>query len=123
MTITVKSGFWNDTYSFISGGHPLESRIKNLMRRRGMKTLQELSVTLLGAVAGSTASGTYKQVVNNGATNGSPTPLGGLGGIRLTQTRTQLSRATLDADTTRITNLFTKSKLHTSVSDRSGNGK
>lgn len=124
MAITVKSGFWNDTYSFKSGNHPMEKRIKNIMRRRGMQTLRALTETLLGAAAGSTASKTYKQVVNNGATAGVPTSVGALGGVRAMQTRTQISRATTAADDTRITNLITKRYAPaTYPGDRSGNGK
>lgn len=123
MAITVKSGFWNDSYSFIKGHNPLEGRVKNLMRRRGMKTLQQLTKTLLGAAAGSTASGTYKRVAGQGDTAGQVTSVGALGGARTMETRTQVNRATTSTDDTRITNLIERSKLHTSVSDRSGNGK
>lgn len=124
MATTVKSGYWNDSYSFISGNHPREKELKRLLRRRGMRKTQELIMELLGAAAGATASVTYKRVAPNGATNGVPTPVGALGGSRLMETRTQINRATTAADDTRITNLLSRRPGPlTYPGDKSGNGK
>jgi len=118
----VKSGFWNDTHDFVGDGNPLEARLKNLMRRRGMRPLQRLMSTLLGAAPGGTASGTYSRVTGQG--NNPVTSVGELGGVRAIDTRTQINRATTAADDTRITNLITKNRLPSiNVRDISGNGK
>lgn len=121
---TVYSGFWNNSYSFISGNHPQEKQLKRLLRRRGMRVVQELMLTLLGATAGSTASVTYTRVEGNGAGAGTPTTLGALGGARTMETRTQISRATTSADDTRISNLISvRPAPLTYPGDLSGNGK
>ena len=119
---TVKSGYWNDSYSFTNGNNPNERQLKRLMRRRGMRPVQELILTLLGAVAGSTASVTYKRVAGQG--NSGPSSVGALGGARLMETRTQISRVTTAADVTRITDVLTRGpKATVDVHDASGNGK
>lgn len=124
MAITVKSGYWNDSYSFTSGNHPKEKQLKRLLRRRGLRVVQELMLTLLGAAAGSTAAVTYSRVQGNGATAGSPTGVGDMGGQRVLETRTQINRATTAADDTRISTLISQKPAPlTYPGDLSGNGK
>lgn len=122
MAIVVKSGFWNDSYSFRSGNNPREKEVKRIFRKRGMKKTQELVVELLGAAAGAAALATYKRVAANG-TSSSVTPVGGMGGARVIETRTQLDRVTAAADDTRLTTLITRGMHRTTKPrDLSGNG-
>lgn len=120
MAIVVKSGFWNDSYSFINGNHPREKSIKRTMRKRGLKVLQELLVTLNGASVGGSAVATYTRVAGNGT---GVTSVGSLGGDRPMETRTQLNRVTTSADQTRINNLLTVGPASQNIHDASGNGK
>lgn len=124
MAITVKSGFWNDTYSFVSGKAPSNKQLKRLMRQRGMGITQKLFTTLDGVAPGSTATKQYSRVTSNGTSVGVVTSLGSLGGLRGKETQTQINRATLAADVTYLNNLVTKRFAPTSYpGDRSGNGK
>lgn len=121
--IVVKSGFWNDTYAFKDGNHPMEKAVKRIMRRRGMGSTQQLMVALLGAAAGGTASKTYNRVDANG-TASAVTSVGSMGGQRTIVTRTQINRATTAADVTRLKNLIQVAFHRSSQThDASGNGK
>jgi hypothetical protein len=124
MAITVKSGYWNDSYSFIKGKSPLTRKLKQLMRKRSLATVQTLSAALTGAAVGGSALKTYKWVDGNGATAGVPTTVGGLGGARTITTRTLINRVTVAADETYQDTLFSrKFGPLTYPGDRSGNGK
>lgn len=125
MTITVRSGFWNNTYSFQKGKSPLTRQIKRLMRTSGLGALQEINQTLLGVdIAGvPTAASARTMVKENGGTSGSVTSVGELGGKRLTTTRSLINRATAAADVTYWNNLCKVSfGIQSYPRDLSGNG-
>lgn len=118
------TGIFGTNYTFVKGKAPLTRELKQLMRRREMKTLRTLMIALNGVAPGASASANVVQVANNGTSSGVVTGVAGLGGQRALQTRSMINRVTTAADVTYITNLMTKRfGPLTYPRDRSGNGK
>lgn len=96
MAISVSSGFWSNSYSFIDGRSPLERGIARKLNKRGMRDVRELIDTLLGAAAGSTAASSYKRVEH-------PADSDNIGGLRSVESVDLVNRATTSDDDTTIT--------------------
>lgn len=102
MTITSKSGFWDNNYSFLEGRNPLMRRVARVLNRRGMRDIRELMITLNGAAAGSAAAESYKRVVEPATPSANITERGG---IRTIETKDLVARNT-DADDITLINTY-----------------
>lgn len=110
MAIVVKSDFWGGSYAFIRTDGGLRKRIARLLNQKGMRKDRALINTLLGTVAGSTATATLKRVAHSTSE---------LGGSRTIETETLVNRATTAADDTDLTtNLLTYASRPTYPTDR-----
>lgn len=112
------AGFWgnaNDSYSLLNNRNPIRTQLERIFRRPSMKVINELWLTLDGAVAGDTASATHVRVQGV-----SDAPIGG---ARPIETVTDISRVTVAGDITDLNLLMTKSTAPTYPGDLSGNGK
>lgn len=88
---TSKSAFWGDSYAQVNTNSTMRRGIARLFNQKMNQKDRELIRTLLGAVAGTTATKQYKRVVHSQTE---------LGGKRLTETVTLVNRATVAGDTT-----------------------
>ena len=116
------SGLWNgeynEDYSLLVNKSPLQKRIARVFRRGGLRTFQELALTLNGAAAGSTAAATHSRAEAEREL-GSPTVNGG---ARTIETVTHVNRVTTAADKTAIDAVLSQSTAPTYPTDASGNG-
>lgn len=110
MAITVKSAFWNDSYSFIRGVTPLRKVVARLLERKELRRDRQLLNVLLGTVPGTTATSTLKRVQSSTSENG---------GLRPIETETIVGRASTAADDTELTTqLLTYNSRPTYPADR-----
>ena len=92
-TVTVKSGFWNDSYTLIKDRAPIERCVARVLNRRGLKREQELLQTLIGTAAGSAALAQYAR--KTAAT-------GQQGGVQAIETVDIIDRVSTAADVTQL---------------------
>ena len=88
---TSKSDFWGGSYAQVNTNSTYRRQIARIFHQKMNQKDRELIRTLLGAVAGTTATKQYKRIVASQTENG---------GKRLTETVTLVNRATTAADTT-----------------------
>jgi hypothetical protein len=94
MAYVVKSAFWNDNYPGpISERNLLEPRIGRALNRPGNRVLKELFLTLVDGAVGDTALASHKQIKHSTTE---------LGGLRTIETVTDINRATVAADITKL---------------------
>jgi hypothetical protein len=98
MAITVSSGFWNNSYSFIDGRHPLQRGVQRMLNKRGIRDVRELMRALTGVAPGAAALATYKRVTSDVLAGPSSN-----GGVRIMETVNLVNRPTTAADVTEIT--------------------
>lgn len=95
MAIAVKGGgVFDGTYTFIRDKSSFRKIIARILDRKSMRSDRALVSTLLGAVAGSTATSQLKRVAHSQTE---------LGGLRTIETETLVNRATTAADDTELT--------------------
>lgn len=95
---TYNSGLWGSTYAPINAKSTMRKRIARLMQARQLRDERQLIRTLLGVVAGSTATINNVRVAHS---------LVELGGKRTYQNEVLVNRATTAADVTDLNaNLF-----------------
>jgi hypothetical protein len=103
------SPLFGPTYSTIVSKNPMERAARRLFRR--LPKTQELMLTLNGAAAGSSASVTRKRVQHDRDE---------LGGARVVETRTILSRNTTSADKTAIDKMISEDSRIDTPADGAG---
>lgn len=99
MPITIKgTDFWGaGAYTFIRPKQSLRKVVARLLNQKSMRSDRALINTLLGTVAGSTATDTMKRVEHSQTE---------LGGKRVIETETIVNRATTAADDTDLTGAY-----------------
>ncbi len=118
MVGSAKSHFWNDSYSLQTSLPSAQKGITRLLRKRSMRVLRELMITVNGVAVGSAALARTTKVT-------AAQHLGdiGPGGVRATAAVDDIDRVSVTADTTRITALLTNpTAVATWPTDKSGNG-
>lgn len=140
-TVTGYSAFWENTgdtrayapTSVAQKGYrsPLERQLAKLFRRNQLRSLVAVMTALNGAVAGGTATASYKRVkapALPSAGTPQPTYIGEMAGNRTIETQTDISRVTTSADVTYINDITGINLLEAEMAtttypvDSSGNG-
>lgn len=98
MPITVSSGFWNNSYAFVDGRHPIQRGIARRLNKRGIRDVRELMRALMGVAPGGAALATYKRVTSDVLAG----PVSN-GGVRAVETINLVNRVTVAGDVTEIT--------------------
>lgn len=121
-TVTVSGGSLFTTiqastpYALLGVNQRTKRMIGRLLRREGNRLFQEIMLTVNGAAAGSAASKTHSRIE-------APTDSDNLGGVRVIETVTDVSRNTDAADVTELALVLNKSVAGlTYPIDLSGNG-
>jgi len=111
---TVRSEFWGSGFALIYDKNPNRTHAERVFRRGGLRVINELLDTLIGAAAGGSASKTHSRIE-------APSD-GDVGGKRTIESVTDISRVTTAADVTDLKTLLTRATAPTYVADASGNG-
>ena len=118
MVGAAKSQFWNDSYSLQTNLPSAQKGISRLLRKRSMRLLREVMITVNGVAVGSAALATTHKITAS-------QHLGdiGPGGVRPVASVADVNRVSATADTTRITAMLTDpTAVATWPTDKSGNG-
>lgn len=124
-TVTGYSGFWQTTgdkqaynMSLALGRSPVSKRVARNFARRGVGDVRAALAVLIGAAAGVTATGTFRQVSAPANPELNPpqvSSIGDFGGNRVIDTITQINRATTAADVTELKRWFNNTLLEQGI--------